>query len=176
MSKRTNGCIVATTLLGVVLMAGCESTDVKPMRTDYFNFTIAAVRTGGAVTNIDVTPDDDPVTHTPPPGAYNGGHMRIEANGAIHATVIWKSSEPFWIKFEEMLSSGKHNGALPCEDDNPTTYVKAAGAGPYQFECKLKQGGGRATKSTKYFLTVEPPPVPPGKPDFELDPIIIVDR
>jgi hypothetical protein len=165
------------------LAAGCAGTPTdgggggpKDNVPISFNFDVTAVTTNGAITNIDVEPNPPPPPPPQPPtGLYKGGHARLEMpKGPIDSQILWRSSVPFWIKFEPLNSNKGHGGGIICDQKQPTDYTPATVAidGKYEYPCVLNRGGGK-TFSIKYHLTMENP-VPTVK--FELDPVIIVDR
>jgi hypothetical protein len=165
---------LATILLHSVLLAACGTTGGSNggLVHQTFTFTVAAVPATGNPTYIDVQP------LSPMDGLYGGGNARIESKSSHDKNVIvWKSRNPFWIRFESMKSN-KGNGGNKF---GPADFTKAKddGAEPYQyqFEQELPSGGGK-TESAKYFLTFAgvDPADPKKALGFVLDPVIIVDR
>jgi hypothetical protein len=165
-------------LLAMVLLAGCASTNGSPggdgsTTTDVdFSFSAEPVPAGGSPTNIVVKP------LVPTAGLYGGGNARIESMSASERNfIVWKSTRPFWIRFESMKSN-RGNGGNSIGPEN-FTKSKDDGTGPYQYyhRQELPSGGGK-TQSAKYYLTFAG--VDPSNPKralgFELDPVIIVDR
>ncbi len=168
----------AVVLAAMVVLAGCASTGgsgdgaAGGLATYYFDFTVTRVPASGSVTNIDVQP------LTRADGVYGGGNARIESQSPRDRNVVrWKSSSPFWIRFESMKSNKGNGGNKFGPGD--FTRAKDDGADPYKyyFEQVLPTGGGK-TESAKYFITMSG--VDPSDPrkalGFELDPVIIVDR
>ena len=112
----------------------------------------------------------------PTDGLYGGGNARIESkSGGDRNVLVWKSTTPFWIRFEGMRSN-RGNGGNRFGPQN-FTKSKDDGTGQYKyyFEQVLPAGGGK-TETAKYFLTfawILPIQKALG---FMLDPVIIVDR
>ena len=165
-------------LLAVVLLAGCASTrdgtsdNPGGPTTNYFTFIVTPVPATGSPTAIDVQP------LAPTDGMYGGGNARIESKSSGEKNVVvWKSSSPFWIRFDSMKSN-KGNGGNRF---GPADFTKSKddGADPYKFyfEQALPTGGG-LTESAKYFLTFAGVDTADPKKalGFMLDPVIIVDR
>lgn len=163
---------LTTLLLSMVLLAGCETAGAGGTTNQSFTFTVTPMPASGSPTNIDVQPLG------PTDGLYGGGNARIESKSSrVRNIVVWKSSSPFWIRFESMKSN-KGNGGNKF---GPADFTKSKddGADPYKyyFEQELPWGGGK-TESAKYFLTVSGVDTqnPRTALGFVLDPVIIVDR
>jgi hypothetical protein len=163
-----------TILLSSVLLTACGTTNGNNggLLDQTFTFTVAPVPAAGTPTYIDVQP------LSPTDGVYGGGNARIESKSSRDRnSIVWKSSSPFWIRFESMKSNRGNGG----NKFGPADFTKARddGADPYKYyyELELPRGGGQ-TESAKYFLTVSGVDTrsPPQALGFVLDPVIIVDR
>ncbi len=167
-------------LLAVAMLAGCVSNsgggNPGTLIDHEFPFGVTPVPGTGNPTHIDVQPLAEL------DGLHGGGNVRVEVNSNSNAEkyfVTWKSSKPFWIRFEPMNSNNGHGGDRFGPGD--FTESTAGGTTPptYSYRLDLKPGRVRKTYSAKYFLTFGP--LDPADPKtkslgFVLDPVIIVDR
>jgi len=161
---------LSTTSIGMmgIVLAGCAAGGGTKATPEPFEFSIAAVMTNGAVTNIDVTPN--PAKD----GLYAGGHARLEMeSGDSDKDLIWRSAAPFWIMFEPLKSNngqGGDNGQV-CTNQLPNKFIEVGGSGPYELTCNVRRGG-KKTFTFKYHVAT----TDPARPGFKLAPVIIVDR